>query len=279
MPPVPAEHDDDIGLEVPSSALREPRGLPRTAWASLDTVDLLAELRIQVPCLKSVPYFMRPGVRTAYRLALEGIQRSSRQPEEGRGTVRAWTLFLLVSRMLLHKPSGENRIPKEELLSRLDRFQRGEWQQLLAESHVTARQSREVRAAGLRAQPTLEAKAARAQAYIELGEVSSARQALVGGEIAPGNGATLQQLRDPTRRLQHPREALPPEVQQFVPVLPLAFPKERFVRNLRGSRRGAAPGPTGTTAEHCKQYWKMSIVSICFLERPSALLRPTSLIL
>ena len=169
MPPVPVEHDEDMGLEVLSSALREPRGPPRTAWASLDT-DLLAEMRIQVPCLKSVPYFMRSGVRTAYRLALEGIQRTSRQTDEGRSTVRAWTLFLLVSRMLLHKPSGENRIPKEELLSRLDRFQRGERQQLLAESHVTARQSREVRAAGLRVQLPLEARSACAQAYIEVGE-------------------------------------------------------------------------------------------------------------
>ena len=62
--------------QLPASALREPRGPPRSAWASLDEVDLAQELRIRVPCLKAVPSFLRAGLKSAYHLALDALQRA-----------------------------------------------------------------------------------------------------------------------------------------------------------------------------------------------------------
>ena len=44
---------------------------------------------------------------------------------------------------------------------------------------------------------------------VSLGELSSARQALEGAELAPRNQATLNALRDPTRRPPRARAPLP----------------------------------------------------------------------
>ena len=72
-------------------------------------------------------------------MKLHAIQRSYREegPEGGRS--RAWKLFYLTSRMLLHRAPGEDKIPKETLLARVDRFQRGDWAGLLAEAHASVR--------------------------------------------------------------------------------------------------------------------------------------------
>ena len=74
---------------------------------------------------------MRPCLRSAYRLALEALRRAYRPGGTELSKTRSWKLFFLVSRMLLHRPLGEQQVPKEELLTRADRFQRGEWSQLL----------------------------------------------------------------------------------------------------------------------------------------------------
>ena len=46
----------------------------------------------------------------------------------------------------------------------------------------------------------VERRVARAETLIHLGELSSARQALEGSELAPGTMETLDVLRDPRRR-------------------------------------------------------------------------------
>ena len=78
--------------------------------------------------------------------------------------------------------------------------------------------------------------AARAQRLVQLGELSSGRHALEGAELAPGNTATLEELK---KRPARPR----------VPILPLPVDcpvfnlEERvFCRNVRSARKGAAGG-------------------------------------
>ena len=141
-PPLPPpqtgalEQDSDVEMAPVQAALREPRGPPRAAWASLDEIDLAMELRQRVPCLKAVPKFLRSGVRAAYRLALDAMQRAYRHGGTEVCRVRAWKLLMLVSRAILHKRLGEPTLPKELLLERADRFQRGEWRDLLAEARA-----------------------------------------------------------------------------------------------------------------------------------------------
>ena len=75
-----------------------------------------------------------------------------------------------------------------------------------------------------------------------MGELSSARQALEGAALAPGNEATLRQLTDASRRPPQPRGPLPPEVLNHVPPVAFDLDEDVFNRNLRSSKKGAAGG-------------------------------------
>ena len=85
-----------------------------------------------------------------------------------------------------------------------------------------------------------------------MGEISSGRQALSGAAVAPGTDHTLRLLTDIERRPPNPVRELPPEMLEFIPEVPFALDEKRFAQNLRSSRRGAAPGPSGMTSEHLR---------------------------
>ena len=90
-----------------------------------------------------------------------------------------------------------------------------------------------------------EARAARALSLVHMGELSAARQALEGAPVAPGTHATLRALADPERRPALPREPLHAEIANLQPAVPFQLDTDLFLVNLRKSRRGAAPGPSG----------------------------------
>ena len=78
----------------------------------------------------------------------------------------------------------------------------------------------------------------------QLGELSSARQALEGHAVAPGNDRTLQALRDPLRRPPAPRDPLQVDLQHFQPEVPFSLKQDRLL-NLRA-------GPSGMIADHLR---------------------------
>ena len=98
-------------------------------------------------------------------------------------------------------------------------------------------------------------RAERAQALAQLGELSSARQALEGSCVASGNLATLRSLTNPSR----PWDPLPDSVVEHRATSTFALDAERFLSNLRCSKKGAAGGRSGMTCEHIRP----------LLERPS----------
>ena len=94
-----------------------------------------------------------------------------------------------------------------------------------------------------RRQDDLELRAIRAERLVQVGELSSARQALKGAHLAPGNEATLRQLTDASRRPPQPREPLQPEVLNHVPPFAFDVDEDVFNRNLRLSKKGTAGRP------------------------------------
>ena len=79
---------------------------------------------------------------------------------------------------------------------------------------------------------------------------SSARQALEGADLAPGTENTRRLFTDRNKR---PPELLDPiavEVANHVPPVPFALDEDRFHKNLRVAKRGAAGCPSGMSAEH-----------------------------
>lgn len=80
------------------------------------------------------------------------------------------------------------------------------------------------------------------------GESSAARQTLTASALAPGTEATLQELRDPSPRQPHTRHQQK-NLSQPTPANQPHLPPYQFLTNLRRARKGAAPGPSGPTAE------------------------------
>ena len=51
-------------------------------------------------------------------------------------------------------------------------------------------------------------------------------------------------------RLPRPRDPVPPEILGLKPEESVKLDEDRFAKNIRIARRGAAPGPSGMTSEH-----------------------------
>ena len=92
-------------------------------------------------------------------------------------------------------------------------------------------------------------RAERAIQCVHLGELSAARQAIDAEPLESANQDTLRQLTDPSRRPVEPYGPLGSEILDFQPDAPVALDRTALLANLRRGRKGAAPGPTGLTAE------------------------------
>ena len=87
---------------------------------------------------------------------------------------------------------------------------------------------------------------------VSQGELSSARQALEGAQLAPGDLSTLNALRNPVRRPPQLREPVPEELLTFQPQVKFQLDRDLFCRNLRSARKGAAGGLSVMTTEHLR---------------------------
>ena len=93
-----------------------------------------------------------------------------------------------------------------------------------------------------------ELRAARALALVQLGELSSARQALEGAELAPPNAHTLQELQ---RRPGLPRAPISRDLLEMSPP-EFQLEEDLFLKTFRSTKRGSAAGPSGMTNEHIR---------------------------
>ena len=210
-----------------------------TAFESLDHIQPCDHFRLRASVMKSVPKFLRGPCKNSLKVALE----AAIDPDVAT-QCRGWKLLLMLPRMLLHKQPGSGQVSRAKLEERMAMFSRG--QSCDERAAVTRRRSQR------RADNDDVKRAARAEMFVHMGELSSARQALVGEAVAPGNQATYNQLTDDTRRPARPRDPLPDEILNFQPTVSFEIDEDRFCRNLRSSRRGAAAGPSGRTTEHLR---------------------------
>ena len=208
--------------------------------------------RAAAAVMKAVPRFLTGPFRNALNIALAEATVGNRVQDLARQE-RGWKLFLLLPRLLLHRRPRGGVISRDKLQLRFAKFARGEWLELLQESEEC-----DERAATARhrqrhnRQHDLERRANRALQLVQLGELSSARVALEGAEIAPGNDDTLRSLEDPTRRPPIARDPIPEDLVNFRPAVEFSLDEALFARTLRSARRGAAGGPSGMTYEHLR---------------------------
>ena len=89
---------------------------------------------------------------------------------------------------------------------------------------------------------TIENRTRRAEFLVQLGELSSARQALEGASLASRIEETLKMMTNETKRLSRPRELLPRQVVEHVPATPFDLVEKIFLRCQRFSG-GRLPSP------------------------------------
>ena len=227
--------------------------------------------------MRSVPRVIRGAYRNAMRVALEEVARGLDERSETRMT-RGWKLFLLLPRLLLWRPVRGGLVSKKDLELRFRSFQTGQWRELLNTSASTTAKihQRSVRRRRHQREETVERRAIRALSRVNLGELSAARQALEGASLAPGTHATLRALTDPERRPPMPRRGLSQEIERWEPEHPFSLDGEMLLTCLRKSRRGAAAGPSGMTADHLFPILENERDSSLFVQAATSLARGTS---
>ena len=174
---LPAEdssfHEDDVHLAPPGLANL------RAALVSLDALDVPAKLEQRAAVMKSIPKFLKGPFRNVLKFALEEASSVERVR-----CVRGWKLLVMLPRMLLHRRPGGRVVSKVKLVERFEMFARGQWDQLLRASELCdERAAVSRRRRTRRVRNDIEVRAARAEALVQIGELSSARQALEGGGV------------------------------------------------------------------------------------------------
>ena len=263
-----ADHQDavvdyDEGSEVSENEEPEPptapdpevvttRGLTpaiRAALMELDGVDLPHEFTRRAAVMKTVPHFLRGPFRNALRVAMdEALEENQLRSERG------WKLNMLLPKLLLFRPPRGGNVHKSKLAGRFQEFTEGRWMHLLRSSRQCAEDASRAQCKKRRRhhEDDLERRAGRALSLVQMGELSAGRQALEGAPVAPGNRETLNQLQDPVRRPPVMRDPLPAAITEFVSDRSFSLEKKKFASNLRSSRKGAAAGPSGMTADHLR---------------------------
>jgi len=168
-----------------------PNGWRHLAWVVLDE-----ELRNRTHTMRAVPSPIRGAYARIQTQVLAHLVRAyDRYPQhDAPERVAAWTLFMLLPRLLLYKAGRGGKNGARELQRRVTLFDAGQWDVLLDASRATrATPSRQT--APRSPEAAREAKLRAASTLAERGELSHAARMLKSTGLAPGTQATLHELR------------------------------------------------------------------------------------
>ena len=185
---------------------------------------------------------MKGPLREAFSTSLTEMRRAyATVPRQECSIERAWKLFLLTPRMLLWRPGAKGAVGERLLLERVARLREGRWTELIDAARESGRGKRRF---ADNQSPEAEKKAMMEQAVamVRNGGLSNARQRLTAAKLAPGNSATLDELKDPARRPQQLTEPLDQATVGYTPPTPLTLDRKIFASSVRTARRGAAGG-------------------------------------
>jgi hypothetical protein len=135
-----SEAGQSTARPAPLTSGRPPPVAPMPdAWAQLDAVDLQQELLISIRTTKGVPHCIRGPFHRILTQSLVAVERAHSQAGTSSDgdvqCIRAWKLFLLLPRMLLHVARRGGEAGERELRKRIVQFDGGNWFELLVEAH------------------------------------------------------------------------------------------------------------------------------------------------
>ena len=210
-----------------------------SAWAAMEALDLEGTLRQPARTVREVPRWFRGSMRQAFGLAL----RSRDQRNQA-----AWKLFVLAPRMLLRPTEVDGEAGKKIFFERFRRFQRGEWEALLAEAIDAARP----RAAAKDAEAAREALRDGSERKVKIRELSRARALLTSSGLAPRTAGTLAQLTNNELRPRQLSAQIPADALSHRPIQRLELDRKQLLGALRRAGRGSAPDLAGMRYEHVR---------------------------
>ena len=101
-------------------------------------------------------------------------------------------------------------------------------------------------------QDTIENRNTKAEMLVQLGELSSARHALEGAALAPGDNATLTALPNDAKRPSRPREPLHREVVEHVARTLFDLHEKQFSPIFAVLQTRSSGEPSGVTSENLR---------------------------
>ena len=112
-------------------------------------VTVIIFVKMVACVMRTVPHIMKGAFRLGLRAALEEVLVGHPQRSDVR-MARGWKLFMLLPRMMLHKPPRGGQVPRKKFEERVQLLQNGQWSQLLERSlsndeqahHVSSRRRR-----------------------------------------------------------------------------------------------------------------------------------------
>ena len=144
---------------------------------------------------------------------------------------RVWKLFGLVPIILFHRTKWSGTIGRDELVKRADDITEGRWLGLVEAINSLMREPQSGSTIQEDSNSSRERSGLQAQIRVQQGQVSRARQALVGAALAPGNNATLEELQ--RRRPQVALSEIPPELLNCNPESVLVLDRKLFAECLQ----------------------------------------------
>ena len=160
---------------------------------------------------------------------------------------------MLLPRKLLFRPRRGGKVTKKTLEERFQMFQEGRWLELLGISRCPSAQVHQssVRRRRQHQDDGLQKRVDQAHNLVQLGELSAARQALEGANVAPGNLANLRALTNQDRRPPVARQELSQEILRSEPAEPFELNGDALLVCLRTARRGCS---SWTIGDDCRPF-------------------------
>ena len=232
---VPVPPQGGVAIELGT----RPDQFSEIVWNQLLAIDLDLELSTSISTLDECPAFMRSALRTSHTLALQRL-RTGYQTRDEMKVQQGWVLFILISRMLLSRPERQGTEGEAVLRNRVQRFNEGQWTDLLREARQQSPRSRQQGRTGGQAEQ-MEARLQRACDEVHRGNPSRARQALTASAVAPGTEETWREPADPVRRPPQLQRPLPQAVfEDSTAFPPLRLDLQRFFSVVRSAKKGTA---------------------------------------
>ena len=236
----------EVEAEVPVSSLAF-GAAARAVLVAMDSVDLEDEFLTRVCVIQCVPAFLRGLYRASMRFVLIEEDRAREASDTvallGSCSSSCLVCCFTVLREAATFPSA-GFSSGSLILPQVD----GPicWRKvgiLTTQASVASRRRRR-RPQG----DDVRRRADRAEALVQMGELSAGRAALEGASLVPGSETTRRALVDESRRPSEPREPLRDDLFQHRGPR-FSLDHDIFPKNIRVARRGAAAGPSGMTGD------------------------------